>query len=118
MALNPEQRVESARILQRRQAQIRKATQAAGAARRALFEAIQAEPFDEAAIRKAAKAAAQCEEELSVVRGLVASELRAILTPEQKKAMQNSIRDVARAMQLRAETTGSLVDAWVEENKP
>ena len=118
LALNEEQRTESARILQKRLEQIRKITCAAGLARRAVFEAVQAEPFDEAAIRKAAQEAAKCEEELAVIRGLIASELRAILTPEQKKALQKSIRDIADTLQRRAENTGSLVDAWVEENKP
>ena len=54
------------------------------AARRALGERIQAETFDEAAIRTAAAKVAKIEADLAVQRGLVVSQVRQVLTPEQR----------------------------------
>lgn len=117
LALTEAQRRESARVLEPFRDRVREAARAAGQARRALFEATHKDPFDEAAIRAAAANAARSEEELAVVRGQVAAALRALLTPEQRAAMNGMVRAMAESMEQRAEAAGSLVDLWVREQR-
>jgi periplasmic protein CpxP/Spy len=117
LTLTEAQRRESARVLEPFRDRVREAARAAGRARRALFEATHKDPFDEAAIRAAAATAAHSEEELAVVRGQVAAALRALLTPEQRAAMNGMVRAMAESMEQRAEAAGSLVDLWVREQR-
>lgn len=117
LALTEAQRRESARVLEPFRDRVRDAAREAGRARRALFEATHKDPFDEAAIRAAAATAARSEEELAVVRGQVAAALRALLTPEQRAAMNGMVRAMAESMEQRAEAAGSLVDLWVREQR-
>ena len=116
--LTEAQREESTRALEPYRERIREAAQAAGRARRILFETIHADPMNETAVREAARRSAACEEELSVVRAQVAQELRRILTPRQRRVMERMVRRVADSLERRASVGGSLVDAWVEENQP
>jgi Spy/CpxP family protein refolding chaperone len=95
---------------------IRETARASGRARRRLFEATQQSPFDEQAIRAAARESARCEEDLSVLRGRVADELRKILTAEQRRAMDRAAELFADALEKRASEAGSLVDAWLDQN--
>lgn len=74
--------------------------QAVKAARDALRQAIEAEQFDETAIRQAAKQKAAAEEELAVLQGSMRSEIRSVLTAEQieqMEALQSQARTAARA---------------------
>ncbi|MBP7275324.1 MAG: hypothetical protein KBA51_03890 [Kiritimatiellae bacterium] len=116
--LTEAQRVETARALEPYRERIRTAAAASARARRILFETIHTAPMDEAAVREAARRSAACEEELSVVRALVAQELRKILTPEQRRMMERMVKRVAESLERRAAVRGTLVDAYVEENQP
>ena len=65
-------------------------------ARRALSDQIHAEIFNEGAIREAAAAVADIEEELAVSRALKFQEVQQILTPEQQaemREMMETMRD-------------------------
>ena len=115
--LTEAQRAETARALAPYRERIRAAAQAAGRARRILFETIHQDPMNETAVREAARRAAVCDEELAVLRAQVAQELRRILTPAQREAMNQMVKRMAEVMELRASAGGSLVDAWVEENR-
>ena len=116
--LTEAQRADITRALEPYRERIREASRAAGTARRILFETIHQDPMNETAVREAARRAAVCEEELSVLRAQVAQELRRILTPVQREAMARMVKRMAEAMERRASAGGSLVDAWVEENRP
>ena len=61
-------------------------------ARRALADQIHAEIFDEEAIREAAAAVADVEEELAVSRALMFQEVQQILTPEQQAQMREMMK--------------------------
>lgn len=117
LTLTEAQRAETARTLEPYRERIREASRAAGTARRILFETIHQDPMNETAVREAARRAAACEEELAVLRAQVAQELRRILTPAQREAMNQMVKRMADAMERRASAGGSLVDAWVEENR-
>jgi Spy/CpxP family protein refolding chaperone len=54
----------------------------------ALMEAVHGEPFDEAAIRDAAAAAAVTQADLAVERAMTLAEVRGVLTPEQREQAQ------------------------------
>ena len=53
-------------------------------ARSKLHAAVNADIFDETAIREASKVTAAAEESMAVIRGKIASQVRAVLTEEQK----------------------------------
>ena len=53
----------------------------------AVEEAVHAEPFDEEAVRAAARQAADIRVELAVARARVADEIRGILTPDQRETL-------------------------------
>jgi len=53
-------------------------------AKSALFDAVHADSFDESAVRAAAANVAQVEADLAVSHAKIASEVRAILTPDQQ----------------------------------
>jgi Spy/CpxP family protein refolding chaperone len=57
-------------------------------AKKSLHEAVTEDKFDEQKIRAASKALATNMEEMAVVRGKMASEMRAILTPEQLEQLK------------------------------
>jgi protein CpxP len=54
---------------------------------KAVDEAVQAEPFDEEAVRAAARQAADIRVELAVARARVANEVRQVLTPDQRELL-------------------------------
>ena len=75
-------------------------------AREALHNQIQADLFDEAAIRQAAANVATIEADLAVLRARVTNDVRPILTPEQR-AEALEMRETVRAFQeLRSERRG------------
>lgn len=70
--------------------------EAAKTARRTLSDQIHATEFDEGAIRQAAAAVADIEEELAVSRALMFQQVQQILTPEQQaqmREMMGSLRE-------------------------
>jgi Spy/CpxP family protein refolding chaperone len=63
------------------------------AARQAQLEAIHADTFDEATIRGAAAKVGEAEAELAVMRGKIASEVRTLLTPDQRVKAKAMLKD-------------------------
>ena len=116
LQLSDAQKTQAAAIMQAHRDAIQSTLKKSGEARRALFDAIHAEPFDEQAVRAASRRAAALDEELNVLRGRLTSELRAILTPPQRAAMDRMKSDLELSIESRSRTAGSLLDAWIEEN--
>lgn len=99
--LTPEQQQEIRAILASHKRELTVELRAVGGARQLLFEAIHADPFDEAAIRDAAALVAAAEAELAVTRGVVVSEVRVVLTPEQQAEVEEMLaqaRDFVEAV--------------------
>ena len=116
MQLTDEQKARTAAVVQNHRGEIQEALKKSGEARRAVFDAIHAEPFDEQAVRRASRKAAAIEEDLNVLRGRLTAELRALLTPQQRTAMDRMKSDLELSIEARSRTAGSLLDAWIEEN--
>ena len=101
--LSDEQRDQIRDILLSHKDELQAELQAVRDARSAQFDAIHADTFNEAAIRAAAAEVGTAEAELAVTRGVIVSEVRQVLTPEQQ----------AEAAKLRQDAR-SFVDSLVE----
>lgn len=85
-------------------------------ARAELRAAIQADAFDEAAIRRASQAVAAAEEELAVQRGRLSQAVRAELTAEQRQTL-NTRRDEFRGrLTARLGAVRRLVSGWIDRH--
>ena len=73
-------------------------------ARRNLRAVLRAEPFNEGGARKAFREASVMREEMFILRARMMTELRAVLTPEQKKLIQERRAQRAERMKQRLET--------------
>lgn len=91
LELSPAQQEELEELLAENRDQHRAQWEAVKTARRALSDQIHAEIFDEEAIREAAAAVAEIEEELAVSRALKFQEVQQILTPEQRAQMREMV---------------------------
>ncbi len=102
--LSAEQRAQVRGILERHRSTVREEREALRAGRRVQFEAVHEEAFDEEKIRAAAAGAARAHADLAVTRARISSEVRALLTPEQRQELDDMLVE-ARA---RAARRGSL----------
>lgn len=91
LELSAAQQEELHELLAEHRQEHRAQREVAKTARRALAEQIHAEIFDEEAIRQAATAVADIEEELAVQRALMFQEVQKILTPEQHAEMREML---------------------------
>jgi protein CpxP len=73
-------------------------------ARRNLRAVLRAEPFNEGAARKAFREASAMREEIFVLRAKMMTELKAVLTPEQKELIKERRGQRAEKMKQRLET--------------
>jgi len=73
-------------------------------ARRNLRAVLRAEPFNEGGARKAFREASVMREEMFILRARMMTELRAVLTPEQKELIQERRAQRAERMKQRLET--------------
>jgi len=80
-------------------------------ARRNLRAVLRAEPFNEGEARKAFREASVMREEMFILRARMMTELRAVLTPEQKELIQKRRAQRAERMKQRLET-------WFEKPSP
>ena len=80
-------------------------------ARRNLRAVLHAEPFNEAEARKALREASAMREEIFVLRAKMMTEMRAVLTPEQKELIKERRAHRAEKMKQRLET-------WLENPSP
>jgi len=82
--LSDQQKSEIRDVFKAHRAELQSEMEKIRAARKEQLAAIHGETFDEGAIRAAAAKVAGSEADLAVARGRIASEVRAILTPEQR----------------------------------
>jgi Spy/CpxP family protein refolding chaperone len=85
-------------------------------ARSALVETITANQFNEAAVREAARQAAENGEQLAVLRAKIFGEIRNLLTPEQQETFQKIKADFASRMQKRIANKVGMMNQWIDEN--
>ncbi|MCX6348171.1 MAG: periplasmic heavy metal sensor [Candidatus Aureabacteria bacterium] len=86
-------------------------------ARRNLFEAIHAEPYDESAIRSACRTVAGLEEDLAIRRAELAGKLKAELTPEQREKVSQVRETVRVRIAEKAELAFGALDEWVDSHR-
>ncbi len=84
------------------------------AAMEELRETTEAEPFNEEAIRSAFKGVAAAGEEMAVHRARVAAELKGILTPEQKAALEEFRAGRQKHRKGRMKNRTSFLDEWID----
>jgi Spy/CpxP family protein refolding chaperone len=84
------------------------------AARENQFKAVHSDVFDEQAVRDACQVTAQYEEELAVVRARVVSQIKQVLTPEQKEMLKETKMAMKERITSRLETARAMVDSWIE----
>lgn len=114
--LTQDQKHQIAGILKAERSKIKEQVAVVISARKTLFETTHSEVFDEAAVRSAAKAAANAEEELAVSRARVVSELKAVLTAEQKAVLQDTRLAREKKIKQRIEKAESRIDHWIDKN--
>ncbi len=85
-----------------------------GTVRPDLAEAIHSDVFDETGVRLASQAIAAIQEEMNVLRALVISDVRNVLTPEQLELLDEWRARKLERDQIRLESMGSRLDEWVE----
>ncbi|MEN6440673.1 MAG: Spy/CpxP family protein refolding chaperone [Syntrophobacter sp.] len=82
--------------------------------RKNLFNAVHAPEYTEAYVRQAAHEAAVWEIDLTVLRAQVISEIRNVLTPEQKDEVAERQAQYGDKIQDRVEECFQRLDTWVE----
>jgi Spy/CpxP family protein refolding chaperone len=100
--LSAEQRAQVRGVLDRHRSTVRDGREALRAVRRAQFEAVHGATFDEERIRAAAADTARAQTDVLVTRARIASEMRALLTADQRQELDDMLAE-ARA---RAERRG------------
>lgn len=111
--LSDAQREQIRGIMQQHRNEAEQLGQRLGAAERALHQAVQAEAFDETAIRAAAADAATARTDMAVFQGRVHADVYQVLTPEQqakarelKAQMEQRGQERAKRMQERRQGRG------------
>jgi Spy/CpxP family protein refolding chaperone len=94
LELNEDQRSRVKAALAHHRDEIRQQMEAVIASREAEYVAIHAEPFEESRIRAAARALGEAQADLAVTRARIASEVRSILTVEQRARLDEMWEDV------------------------
>ncbi|HOI94014.1 MAG TPA: Spy/CpxP family protein refolding chaperone [Syntrophobacter fumaroxidans] len=84
-------------------------------AKKALFDRINAEPLDEEAIRQAVRQLAAVGEQAAVMRGRVLSEIKAVLTPEQRAALADKRVRFGAMFEGRGHRGNFLLDDWIDK---
>lgn len=111
--LTGDQKTAVAKVLGQMRGELKPLRDHAQEARQKVFTAAAAEPFDETALRQAVRDAAQIQEELTVGRAKAFSQIRAVLTPEQRKQlleMKDALKNQAQSGRKRGE---GMLDAWI-----
>jgi Spy/CpxP family protein refolding chaperone len=112
--LTDSQKHEAALILARYREEGREKAAAMRKAMEALRGATEADVFDEAGVRNACKGMAAAGEEMAVHAAKVVAELRGILTPEQKAALEEFKAARHERREGRREHRASFLDEWIE----
>jgi len=89
LKLSDQQQEQVKAIMDSHQSEMQALNEKIDAARKSVHEAINADTFNEQAIRDAHKALAAEMENMAVLRGSIFSEIRPILTPEQLTQLKN-----------------------------
>jgi Spy/CpxP family protein refolding chaperone len=94
LELDADQRSRVEAVLAQHREEIRQQMEAVIASREAQYAAIHAEPFEEGRIRAAALALGAAQADLAVTRARIASEVRSILTEQQRARLEEMLEDV------------------------
>ncbi len=87
------------------------------AAREKLSKAIYSDGYNESAVREAFRNVAAAQEEMTVVRAKIASEVNAVLTPEQKTRLQElRAKMFSKARERFNSGKKSPMDSWIEKH--
>jgi|GEM_PF-964232 len=84
-------------------------------AKKALFDRINAEPLDEEAIRQAVRQLATVGEQAAVLRGRALSEIKGVLTPEQRAALTEKRAHFGAMFEGRGHRGNFLLDDWIDK---
>jgi periplasmic protein CpxP/Spy len=84
-------------------------------ARRDVFDRINAEPLNEDAIRQAVRQLATVGEQAAVLRGRVFSEIKGVLTPEQRTALAEKRTRFEAKFEGGKHRGDSLLDDWINK---
>ncbi len=114
--LTDSQKQQIAGILKQHRAEIRSATDPLVDARKQLFETVHADSFNEQAVRDACRKVAGCQEQMAVTRARLISELKTILTPEQKNVIQEARARVLEQLPARLDNVRDMVDTWLDKH--
>lgn len=94
LELSEDQRSRVEAVLAHHREEIRQEMEAVIASREAQYAAIHAEPFEEGRIRAAAAALGVAQGDLAVTRARIGSEVRSILTEQQRARLDEMLEDV------------------------
>ncbi len=115
--LSQEQKQEAAAILKSHREAIGTNSKGMMEARKNLRDAVMAEEFSEGAVRDAAAEVGRQIEESAVLSARIFSELREVLTPEQKEKMLQMREKRGGKGKYSPEGKLSALDKWIEENR-
>ncbi len=83
------------------------------AAREKLFASIHQDTFDEAAVRSASQNVAEQEEDFAVTRAKVVSQVRSLLTDQQKEVLAKARDDFKGRLHMVRDTVRTFIDRWI-----
>lgn len=83
-------------------------------ARKDVFDRINAEPLNEDAVRQAVRQLATVGEQAAVLRARVFSEIKGVLTPEQRKALADKRARFEAGFEHGKHRGSSLLDDWID----
>ena len=109
-----EQKTKAADIMKANRGETKKAMEQMFTARKNLQQAVSADEFNEQAVRAAAKEVAKADEELAVLRARSMSELRPIMTAEQKEQFAAMRSGKKEKFSSRREEMRGKLDSWID----
>ncbi len=114
LKLTDAQKHDVAVILKNHRAQFETNAQAMGEAFKGVREVMRSDPGNEQLVRQASRKVAAAGEEMAVLRGKVVAELKAVLTPEQRKLWEDQTEPLPGHFKERLHAGRELVNEWID----
>ena len=114
--LTEQQQTQAANILKAHRPELRSGFDSVKTAHEVLFDTIHRDTYDEQAVRAASQDLAKAEEEFAVTRARVVSEMRNILTTDQKSTLANLRDDVRGDINGKIGFVRGLIDRWIDNH--
>ncbi|MFN8388726.1 MAG: Spy/CpxP family protein refolding chaperone [Bdellovibrionota bacterium] len=114
--LKSEQKSRIATVMKENRPEIRPEVDTLIEAHKQLFNAIHQDTFDEKLVRDSAKAVAAAEEQLAVSRAKAVSQIRAVLSEDQKQQLSGLKNEIEGRIEHRIEKLRTLLDDWIDAN--